>query len=152
MLGPHDRPDRTHMVIWITSLGSDSGAFMNVLQANCAKRHKTHKKTLRWLMDRSYVMPVTLVRGSTCQLWQDERMIIQWQSRDFISLDFDSSHEKIIGARIVPHAEALRRREARGKWREAMMAAHQEETDPERRKIAKDFLEGRFQRWLGPEE
>lgn len=152
MLGPHDRPDKTHVVIWLTQLGAETGGTLDVLQANIAKGKKWHKKTIRWLVNRSHTIPVTLVQGPMNELWQDGEKIIEWHTRDFIKLGFDDSGRKIERARLVKRAEALRSKEARKAWRDQVLDVTQLEDDPELAAKQMEYLKGKADAWLGDDE
>jgi hypothetical protein len=148
LLGPADRPDRTKHVIWSTALGSDSGATLHCLQCNIAAGAKRHKKTIRWLMDKSFVVPVTIVEGTHNELYHYGAHIVSWENHQFIRLDFDEAGKRIIGARVVDKAEAVPDAEARKNWEAAMHQGSAPEDDPELEAERQEFVKRKAADWL----
>lgn len=102
LLGPADRPDRTKHIIWPTQMGGSDGARMTVLQCSIAEGAKRHKKTISWLMDKSYVAPITIVQGDRNELYHYGRHVITWHGKELIRLDFTEDGRQIIGASVRP--------------------------------------------------
>lgn len=102
LLGPADRPDRTKHVIWPTEMDGTAGSKMPVLQCTIAAGAKRHKKTMSWLLDKSFVVPVTIVQGKTNELYHYGRLVVTWQDKDRIALTFSGDGRRIIGAEVRP--------------------------------------------------
>ena len=151
LLGPNDRPDKTKHVIWTTALGSDSGATMMCLQCNIAAGAKRHKKTIQWLMDKSFVVPVTIVEGDKCELFHYGRRIVGWHQAQFIRLEFDEGGRRIIGAQVVDRATAVPNAIARKNWERAMHQDSAPEDDPELEARRQRFMSKKASDWLDSE-
>jgi carbon storage regulator CsrA len=123
LLGPADRPDRTKHVIWSTAL-------------------------IRWLMDKSFVVPVTIVEGTHNELYHYGAHIVSWENHQFIRLDFDEAGKRIIGARVVDKAEAVPDAEARKNWEAAMHQGSAPEDDPELEAERQEFVKRKAADWL----
>lgn len=151
LLGAHDRPDKTRHVVWTTALGSDSGATLMCLQCNIAAGAKRHKKTIQWLLDKSFVVPVTIAQGTSNELWHFGKHIVTWKIHQFIRLDFDEDGKRIIGAEVVDKDTAVPDAEARENWEKAMSQDSAPEDDPELESRRQKFLKKKASDWLDSE-
>lgn len=129
-MGNRDQPNRTHMVTWVTNMASMEGKKMDVVQCDIREGTKRHRKTMRWLIGVSYLMPVNIVQGQACELWAYGRKIIEWDQDDFVHLEYDKGG-RIIGGRVVPRAHVLQGDEDTEKWADTVARGIQvEEIDP----------------------
>lgn len=140
-LGRRDQPSNTHMVIWVTRMLSPGGSQLEVIQCDVAKGAKRHKKTMRYLLRASHVMPVTIVQAGQCELFSMGRSIIKWTSGDFINLDY--SRGKITSGYVVPRSEALEDADKEKAWSEINGTPIVVERDPIHRREQLAYLESK---------
>ena len=133
MLAHSDRPSNTHHVIWVTAMTTRTGERMEILQCNIRSGVKRHKKTVRWLGDVSFKMPVLFVQDGTCSMLSYGKFVGSWHQDDFVNLDFDGP--RVIDVQVRPRSEVLATPEAEAEWRQTV-AANTEviEDDPEYRR------------------
>jgi hypothetical protein len=86
LMGPNDRPDKSHMVIWPTQMLGPSGKPLNVMQCNHRKGAKRHKKTMKYLMALSYQLPVPIIQDSESELFSHAQSVIRWRQGVFVKL------------------------------------------------------------------
>jgi len=141
-LGRRDAPNLTHMVIWATRMLSPGGQKLEVIQCDVAKGAKRHKKTMRYLLAASHVMPVTIIQTGKCELFSMGRSIVKWRSGDFVNLDTDASG-KITRGRIVPRSDALADADKEKAWEVMNSTPEIVERDPIHRREQLEYLEGK---------
>jgi len=151
MLGPHDKPNRSHMVIWVTNLISKKGEQFHVIQANVRRGSKRHKKTMAWLRGVSFKMPVSIVQGKQCELFSNGESVAKWTEGDFIKLQFDSRN-MVSGANVIPKSEVLESEQALTDWeRIKMKSLEVVETNPIYRREQLNYVEEKIREQLRDE-
>ncbi len=140
MLGPADRPSRTHMVLWITNMLSPTGKRFVTLQCNIRAGAKRHKKTMAWLRHKSFGMPVLVVQGDKCELISLGKSIVKWNHGDFIHVDCDDGGHVIRG-HVVPRDTVLLTPDETAAWEKVHLRPEVLETNPVWRREQLNYLE-----------
>ena len=143
LLAYNDRPNRTHMVVWLTKMNTQGGMAMEVLQCNIRSGFKRHKKTYRQLVTWSFKMPVLIVQDAHCTILSHGKEVGTWHQDDFVNLDFEG--QKIVSLTVKPRSEILSTPELEKEYR-TRVAANVEvtETDPEYRKTQLKYVQERI--------
>lgn len=118
------RPDKTGVVIWATLMLGTGGEQMVVARADVRPAMlRVHRQTMRYLRELSEQLPVQIIRGDDCYLWQDGKRLCEWKKNDFISLDIADG--KLVNPRVIPEKEILATDADRKRWDDVQEAGKQ---------------------------
>lgn len=94
------------MVIWASKLIGTKKQSLPVMQCNIAEGQKRHKKTMRWLINRSYKLPLLVIQETHAELFSKAKSLAKWREGDFIKFACNYDGE-ITGVTVIPADESV---------------------------------------------
>lgn len=107
------KPNKVHAVVWATKMISPHGQEIAVIQCDVRKGFKKDRRLMTKMRQWSIKLPVLVVQAKVGELFYRTEKIIEWHSKDFISLEMVNGK---LEAQVLPQDLVLVTEEQREAW------------------------------------